>query len=40
MAEQWWLFWHKGIFPSLSAKNSENQRECHDVLDAMGELTE
>jgi len=33
------LFWHEGVFPSLRAQNSENQREYHDIIDAMVELS-
>jgi hypothetical protein len=33
-----WLFLHEGVFPSAKAKNCENQREYHDIIDAMVEL--
>jgi hypothetical protein len=30
-----WVFLHKGMFPSAGAKNSENQREDHDIRHAI-----
>jgi hypothetical protein len=31
------LLWHEGVLVSARAKNSENERECQDVIDAMVE---
>jgi hypothetical protein len=33
------LLLHKGMFPSSRAKNSENQREYHDLWDVIMEWT-
>jgi hypothetical protein len=33
------VVWHEGVFPSLRAKNSENQSEYHGIIDAMVELS-
>ena len=33
-----WLFLHKGVFLFAEAKNCENQREYHDIIDAMVEM--
>ena len=38
MAGHEWLFLHEGVFPSAKPKNCENQREYHDVIEAMVEL--
>jgi hypothetical protein len=38
MAGHGWLFWHKGVFTSAKAKNSENQGEHHDIIDAVVHL--
>jgi hypothetical protein len=33
----WWVSLHRGILSSVRAKNGENWREYHDLLDAMEE---
>ena len=37
MAGDGWLFSHKGVFPTTKVENSENEREYHDIIDAMVE---
>jgi hypothetical protein len=35
IAEHGWLYLHEGVFTSALAKNSENQLEYDNIIDAM-----